>query len=91
MMAMQQQSLAPQLSYEFTSVNTMVAMAEAGLGIAVLPSVAVPRGTVLTQLRVIRPAMLRTIAVVTIRGHTASPSAARFISMCDLLTPRTAR
>jgi len=90
MQSLRSENLDPELHYQFTSVSTMVAMAEAGLGIGVLPSVAVPPGTRLVALRIVRPVMTRTIAVITIRGHTASPSAARFIAMCGLLTPEKA-
>jgi hypothetical protein len=49
--------------------------------------VAVPERTALKTLRIVRPAMSRTIAVITIRGHSLSPSAARFVEMCDALIP----
>jgi DNA-binding transcriptional LysR family regulator len=81
------QGLSPELNYEFTHVSTQVAMAEAGLGVAVLPGVAVPERTALKTLRIVRPAMSRTIAVITIRGHSLSPSAARFVEMCNALIP----
>ena len=68
-------------------INTLVAMAEAGLGICILPAMAVPPKTRLKSLHIVRPSLPRTIAIVTIRGHTLSPSAARFVQLCDMLKP----
>lgn len=81
------EGLRPELNYEFTHVSTIVAMAEAGLGVAIMPRVAVPRHTRLKALRITRPSIARTIGILTIRGHTPSPSAGRFIEMCDTLIP----
>lgn len=69
-------------NYEFVHVSTLVAMAEAGLGVALLPRVAIPRKTPLKVARVSEPALSRTIAIVTIRGHSLSPSAARLVELC---------
>ncbi|NML43361.1 LysR family transcriptional regulator [Ramlibacter sp. G-1-2-2] len=89
--ALREEDLAPELHYEFTHVSTMVAMAEAGLGVGVMPAVAVPPGTALKAVRIVRPVMTRTIAIITIRGHTLSPSAARFVDMCGVLAPPRAK
>ncbi len=75
----------PELNYEFTHVSTLIAMAEAGLGIAVLPRIAIPRKTLLKAVRITGPAISRTIAVITIRGHSLSPAAARLVELCDQL------
>jgi DNA-binding transcriptional LysR family regulator len=80
--ALQAQALPVQSSYQFTSVATLVAMAEAGLGVAMLPGVAVPRRTPLKAVRVLAPVLSRTIAVVTIRGFTLSPAAQRLVDLC---------
>ena len=81
----EEQGLAPDLNYEFTNVSTAVSMAEAGLGVAVMPGVAVPRHTDLKALKIVRPALSRTIGIVTIRGDALSPSAERFVDMCEIL------
>jgi DNA-binding transcriptional LysR family regulator len=83
----QEAGLAPELNYEFTNVSTLVAMAEVGLGVGIMPSVAVPRHKDLRALKIVRPSISRTIGIVTIRGHTLSPSAGRFVEMCDALIP----
>lgn len=85
--SLEAEGLAPDLGYEFTHVSTTVAMIEAGLGVGILPTVAVPRRTSLKAVRIVRPVMRRTIAVMTIRGHSLPPAAARFVEMCDLLVP----
>ena len=84
---LQQEGLAPELNYEFTHVSTLVAMAEVGLGVGIMPKVAVPRHDALRVLKIVRPSMSRTIGIVTIRGHTPSPSAGRFVEMCGALIP----
>ena len=85
--ALEGEGIAPSLNYVMTHVNTLVAMAEAGLGICILPAMAVPPKTRLKSLRIVRPSLPRTIAIMTIRGHTLSPSAARFVQLCDMLKP----
>lgn len=84
---LEQEGLAPDLQYEFTHVSTMVAMVEAGLGVGILPSIAAPPSRTLKAVRLVRPAMTRTLAVITIRGHRLSPAAARFVEMCGALAP----
>lgn len=83
----QEEGLAPELNYDFTNVSTLVAMAEVGLGVSIMPSVAVPRHQDLRALKIVRPSISRTIGVVTIRGHMLSPSAKRFVEMCNVLIP----
>lgn len=75
--------LVSERNYEFTHVTTLVAMAEAGLGIAVLPRVAIPGKTKLKTVRIMNPALTRTIGIVKIKGHTLSPAAARLVELCN--------
>eukprot|EP01031_Cornospumella_fuschlensis_P006423 gene6423-7985_t len=58
-------------------------MAEAGLGIAILPRVAIPGRTKLKTVRIMSPALTRTIGIVKIKGHTLSPAAARLVELCN--------
>lgn len=67
--------------YEFAHVNTLIAMAEAGLGVALLPRIAIPRRTPLKVVRIVNPSLSRTISIATIRGHTLSPSASRLVDL----------
>jgi DNA-binding transcriptional LysR family regulator len=75
--------LVSERNYEFTHVTTLVAMAEAGLGIAILPRVAIPVKTRLKTVKIINPALTRTIGIVKIKGHTLSPAAARLVDLCN--------
>lgn len=81
------QGLEAEMNYEFTHASTLVAMAEAGLGAGLLPRVAVPARTRLKALRITHPVLSRTICIVTIRGHTLSPAAARMVELCAGLAP----
>ena len=69
-------------NYDFTHVSTMVAMVEAGLGVGILPKVAVPKHTTLRVIQITRPAMSRTISVISMRGHSLSIASQRFVSLC---------
>jgi DNA-binding transcriptional LysR family regulator len=80
--AMEAAGLAFESNYEFMHVNTMIAMAEAGLGVAVLPGVGIPSGTRLKAVRVTEPRLSRTIGILTVRGHQFSPAAQRFVDLC---------
>lgn len=79
--ALSANGLEAKSNYEFAHVNTLIAMAmaEAGLGVALLPRISVPRKTPLEVVRVVNPGLSRTISIATIRGHTLSPSAARLV------------
>jgi DNA-binding transcriptional LysR family regulator len=82
--------LPTETNYEFMHVHTMLAMAEAGLGVALLPRIAIPRKTTLKVVRISNPTMNRTIAIIAIRGHSLSPAAARLVELCEQLIPLTA-
>ncbi|WP_206956947.1 LysR family transcriptional regulator [Trinickia acidisoli] len=76
-------------SYEFVQASTLIAMAEAGLGVALLPRIAIPRTTSL-PMRLIKPKLKRTIAIISVRGHRPSPAAGHFIRMCHERIPPSA-
>lgn len=87
--ALKVNNLETKLNYEFTHISTVVAMAEAGLGIAILPNIAVPAKTRLKTVRITGSALTRTIGIVTIRGHSLSPAAARLVELCNrFITPK---
>ena len=81
--ALSTNGLVSEHNYEFTHVTTLVAMAEAGLGIAILPRVAIPGKTRLKTVKIINPALTRTVGIVKIKGHTLSPAAARLVDLCN--------
>jgi DNA-binding transcriptional LysR family regulator len=70
-------------NYDFTHVSTMVAMVEAGLGLGILPKLAVPRQTSLKAVHIVRPVMSRTIGIISMRGHSLSTASQRFVDMCN--------
>ena len=83
--ALSANGLEAKSNYEFAHVNTLIAMAEAGLGVALLPRISVPRKTPLKVVRVVNPSLSRTISISTIRGHTLSPSASRLVELFSQL------
>ena len=79
---MRTQGLAIESEYEFMQVSTLIAMAEAGLGVAVLPRISIPTDTSLRSARIVKPAMSRRISIVTIRSHSLPPAGVRFVEFC---------
>ena len=79
--------LSAETNYEFMHVSTLLAMAEAGLGVALLPRVAIPRRMSMKVVRISNPGLSRTIAIIKIKGHTLSPAAQRLVELCDRLVP----
>jgi DNA-binding transcriptional LysR family regulator len=74
-------------NYQFSQVQTLIAAATAGLGVAILPKIALP--TLLTDhlqtLQIIEPTMSRDIAIVTLRGQSLSPAATRLAALVSRL------
>jgi DNA-binding transcriptional LysR family regulator len=82
-----EQGLTLNTNYQFSQVQTLIAAASAGLGVAILPKIALP--TILTDdlqiLRITEPPMSREIAIITIRGQSLSPAAARLAALVSRL------
>lgn len=70
--------------HEVSQVTTLIAMAEAGLGVAILPEISAPESTSCRIAR-IRPAIHRELGILTRRGESLSPAAAELIEA--LATP----
>lgn len=95
--AFQERSLRFESSYQCIQMQTLVAMANAGIGVALLPESvldgAVPPTT--QVLRLVDPVLTRQVAIITARGRAMSPVAARLIALIRELagelatTPRT--
>jgi DNA-binding transcriptional LysR family regulator len=73
--------------FEMMQATTLVAMAEAGLGVALLPKISIPRVTNLRALRIIAPEIGREIGIISINAHTLSPAASRLVSFIERLLP----
>jgi DNA-binding transcriptional LysR family regulator len=80
---MQERGLALNMRYEFAQAQTLISMARSGLGVAVLPEVALPRDKDprAVWLRIINPALIREVAVITARGQSLSPASERLVEL----------
>lgn len=70
-------------SYEVTHLSTSLGLVEAGLGISVLPRLAMPQTDhpFLVPIPIRNPEVSRTIGIVKRRGVSLSPAAERFLQM----------
>lgn len=83
--ALKAKNLTFDTKFEVIQAQTLIAMAEAGLGAAILPKISVPLRTSLQAVPVIDPPMTRQISVITLRGQAFSPAAARLASFVERL------
>ncbi len=77
--ALQAAGLTLQVRCEAQYIQTLVAMAGAGMGVALLPRTSVPQD-LREDLRIVAladPPLQRELGIVTLRGQTLSPAAAR--------------
>ena len=67
------------VKFEVQHTHTAVALASAGLGVAILPSIALPEklDRDMSALPIADPPISRDICIITLRGHSLSPSAGR--------------
>ena len=81
--AMKERHLTFTTRYEFTQAQTLISMASAGLGAAVLPKVALPSrlDPSVYALRIVNPPLLRKVAVITMRGQALSPASLRLVQL----------
>ena len=79
--------LSIQTKYESTHVETLAAMAEAGLGVAILPDSALSRNVRDSNrvLRIVKPVIHRPIGITRARGYALSPAANRLAELIRLL------
>ena len=64
-------------SFEVIQVQTMLAFAQAGLGVAILPRITIPQplDRTLQALPIVDPVMERTLCLITLKGNSLSPAA----------------
>ncbi len=73
-------NLAPIVAQEATYLSTAIAMARAGLGVAVLPeSTAAPGAMCVMPIQ--RPALRRQVAILSRRGRSLSPAAEALVAL----------
>lgn len=79
--------------YEMLHHQTLISMAEAGLGIAVLPETAVPpsRTGTYAVLPLSAPTVRRRMGILTSRGHSLSPAAKAVAETLPLFVPKGTR
>lgn len=71
------------VQYEVQQMQTLIAMASAGLGIGIAPRIAVGLGQQL-PLRIVElsdAALVRSVSIITLRGRAVSPLAAQLIGL----------
>lgn len=81
--------------YQFNQAQTLISMANAGLGAAVLPAVVLPDQPHpdTHEMLIIEPTMSRQVAIITLKGRALSPAASRLAQLVRLLitTPHSAK
>lgn len=80
---MRARNLAFTTRYQFTQAQTLIAMANAGLGAAILPQLAMPEEPQpsVYKLRIVSPALRRKVALITNRGQALSPASGRLVQL----------
>jgi len=76
-------SWRPKWFYEVQHLSTSLGLVEAGLGISVMPSLAMPAvdHPTLVSVPLIEPVVDRTLGLVTRRGSSLSPAAEKFVAI----------
>ncbi|GAC1340396.1 MAG: LysR family transcriptional regulator [Acetobacteraceae bacterium] len=82
--------------YEFSQAQSLIVAAEVGLGSAILPKSVLPARLhrSVRALRIIEPTMTRQIAIITLKGQSLPPAAARLAELLRLhidAPPRSAQ
>jgi DNA-binding transcriptional LysR family regulator len=77
------QGLTINTRYQFTQAQTLVSMAQHGLGIAILPMVSLPDPIPksLRALRIVDPPLSRQLALITLKGQSLSPAASQLVPL----------
>ena len=78
-------SVRPRWLYEVRHVSMLPPLVEAGLGIAVVPRLAMPAGAhpTLASIPVVEPTVTRTLGLIRKRGRALSPPAKRLYALID--------
>lgn len=80
--------------YQFNQAQTLISMANAGLGAAVLPAVVLPEHAHpdTHEMLIVEPEIARQVAIITVKSRSMSPAASRLAQLVRLLiaTPHAA-
>ena len=65
--------------------GTALALAEAGVGVAIIPELSLPRGRIagLKVLQITDPPLMREVGIVQLRGNRPSPAVAAFLALLE--------
>ncbi len=76
--------------FEMLHHQTLISMAEQGLGVAILPETAVPRSKdgAYWAARIKHPQLTRRIGIITLRGQTLAPGASELVKLIAGKTPK---
>ena len=82
----------PEAVYEAEHVTTMLGLVEAGLGVAAVPSMAMPGKDhpLLVSLALEQPAVTRHVGLIRRRGRALAPAAQQLFDFLGEITPRVA-
>ena len=80
---MRERNLTLTTRFQFTQAQTLISMAQAGMGAAILPEIALPRRRHPSTyvLRIVDPPLLRQMALITTRGQALSPASQRLVKL----------
>ena len=72
-------------SFEVIQVQTMLAFAQAGLGVAILPRIMIPQplDKTLQALPIVEPVLSRTLCLITLKGNSLSPAARELTTLIN--------
>ena len=89
-LALAGKSQAPQIIYEAQHVTTLLGLVEAGMGIAVVPSLAMPNKDhpVLASIPLFDPVVSRRIGLIKKRGRSLAPAAEKLYELMSVLTSK---
>lgn len=87
--AMKERHLEFTTRYVFSQAQTLISMANAGLGAAILPKVTLPprEDPAAHILRITNPSLSRTVCINTLRGNKLSPAALKLVRLLQELIP----
>ena len=83
----------PQACFETRHVSTLVAFVEAGLGVAAVPRLSMPRKghPALVSVPIVEPEVIRTVGLIKRRGRSLSPAAEHLYEMLRAVAAKVAR
>jgi DNA-binding transcriptional LysR family regulator len=75
--ALAAQNLQMKIAFEVVHTHTLIALAAAGLGVGILPKVALPHplGKTMRAAPIGHPPLVRSVCIVTLKGQSFSPAA----------------